>query len=71
MKNKTKMPEYFAEAEKTEEHNGYSFSVGEALTIVILGSFCGLKKIKLKRPISKIFLDCLIEPAIVIQLNNL
>ena len=35
--------EYFTGVETTEEHNGYSFSVGEALTIVILGSLCGLR----------------------------
>lgn len=35
--------EYFTSVETTEEHNGYRFSVWEALTIVILGSFCGLR----------------------------
>jgi len=43
MDKKHKIQEYFTEVETTEEHNGYSFSVGEALTIVILGSFCGLR----------------------------
>ena len=37
--------EFFTNVETIEEHNGYSFSVGEALTIVILGSFCGLRNI--------------------------
>ena len=37
------IPEYFAEIETTREHNGYFCSVLEALTIVILGSFCGLR----------------------------
>jgi len=34
---------YFSEVETTIEHNGYFCSVGEALTIVILGSICGLR----------------------------
>jgi len=37
--------EYFAEVETTKEHNGYFCSVGEALTIVIMGSFCGLRNV--------------------------
>jgi predicted transposase YbfD/YdcC len=36
---------YFADVETTEEHKGYFCSVGEALTIVILGSICGLKNV--------------------------
>jgi predicted transposase YbfD/YdcC len=35
--------EYFSEVETTSDHNGYFCSVGEALTIVILGSLCGLR----------------------------
>jgi hypothetical protein len=35
--------EYFAEVETNQEHNGYFCSVGEALTIVILGTLCGLR----------------------------
>ena len=34
---------YFAGVETTQEHKGYTYSVGEALTIVILGSLCGLR----------------------------
>ena len=34
--------EYFSDVETTKEHNGYFCSVGEALTVVILGSLCGL-----------------------------
>ena len=41
----SKMSEYFTEVETTEEHNGYNFSVGEALIVVILGSICGLRNI--------------------------
>lgn len=37
--------EYFADVETAKEHNGYFCSVGEALTIVILGSFCGLRNV--------------------------
>ena len=36
---------YFSDVETTKEHVGYFFSVGEALTVVILGSLCGLKNI--------------------------
>jgi hypothetical protein len=42
-RDKTKIWEYFSEVETTEEHNGYFCSVGEVLTIVILGSICGLR----------------------------
>jgi hypothetical protein len=35
--------EYFSEIETTKEHHGYFCSVGEALTIVIMGSMCGLQ----------------------------
>jgi predicted transposase YbfD/YdcC len=41
--DKKKIWEYFSEVETTKEHNGYFCSVGEALTIVILGSICGLR----------------------------
>jgi predicted transposase YbfD/YdcC len=42
-REKINLWEYFSEVETTEEHNGYFCSVGEALTIVILGSICGLR----------------------------
>lgn len=45
MDKKIKITEYFENVEKTEEHNGYSYSVGRALTIVILGTICGLRNI--------------------------
>jgi predicted transposase YbfD/YdcC len=38
--------EYFHDLETTEEHNGYFYSVGETLTIVILGSLCGLLNVR-------------------------
>lgn len=37
--------EYFEDVETTREYNGYFCSVAEAITIVILGSICGLKNI--------------------------
>jgi predicted transposase YbfD/YdcC len=37
--------EFFVDVETTKEHNGYFCSVGEALTIVILGSICGLRNV--------------------------
>ena len=45
MENTTKITEYFTDVETTEEHKGYFYSVGETLTIVILGSMCGLKNV--------------------------
>ena len=38
-----RITEYFSDVETAKEYNGYFFSVGEALTVVILGSLCGLK----------------------------
>ena len=37
--------EYFEDLETTREYNGYFCSVAKAITIVILGSICGLKNI--------------------------
>lgn len=37
--------QYFQKVETTKEYNGYFYSVAEAITIVILGSICGLKNI--------------------------
>ena len=37
--------EYFEEVEITKEYDGYYYSIAEAITIVILGSICGLKNI--------------------------
>ena len=45
MEREIRIGEYFSEIETTIEYNGYYYSVGEALTIVILGSFCGLKNV--------------------------
>jgi hypothetical protein len=43
MENTRGITKYFAEIETTKEHNRYFCSVLEALTIVILGSFCCLR----------------------------
>ena len=45
MRERIKITEYFGELETTEKHQGYLYSVGEALTIVILGTICGLKNV--------------------------
>jgi predicted transposase YbfD/YdcC len=45
MDKSIKITEYFADVETTKEHNGYFCSVGEALTVVILGSLCGLRNV--------------------------
>ena len=45
MEKTYKLVESFQGVETTEEHSGYFYSVGETLTIVILGSFCGLKNV--------------------------
>jgi hypothetical protein len=36
---------YFTEVETTKEHKGYFCSVADAITIVALGSFCGLRNV--------------------------
>ncbi|MDR2570945.1 MAG: ISAs1 family transposase [Oscillospiraceae bacterium] len=46
MEKTYRLPEYFEEVETEKEHNGYFCSVKETLTIVILGSFCGLQNVK-------------------------
>lgn len=46
MKTTNKITEFFGDVETTKEHGGYFHSVGEALTIIVLGSFCGLRNIK-------------------------
>jgi len=46
MERKYNLAEYFKAVETTGTHQGYFCSVGEALTIAILGTFCGLKNTK-------------------------
>jgi predicted transposase YbfD/YdcC len=43
--NKLTISEYFTELETTKEYNGYFCSLTTAITIVILGSFCGLRNV--------------------------
>jgi len=43
--SKIEITKFFSEIETTENHSGYFCSVGEALTIVILGSICGLRNV--------------------------
>jgi len=45
MEIKYGLKDYFSDVKTTKEHNGYFCSVWEALTIVILGSFCGLRNV--------------------------
>ena len=45
MDKMTKIKEYFSAIETSKEHNGYFCSVVEALTVVILGSLCGLRNV--------------------------
>jgi predicted transposase YbfD/YdcC len=44
--NKIKLLEYFEDVETTKSHDGYSYSVGDAITIVIIGCFCGFQNVK-------------------------
>jgi len=43
MDENSNIANHFAEIETSREHKGYFHSVGEALTIVVLGTLCGLK----------------------------
>jgi len=40
-----RIQEYFEGVETVIEHNGYFCSVGEALTVVIIGTMCGLRNV--------------------------
>jgi len=44
-REKIRIHDYFAEVETVQEHNGYFCSVGEALTVVIIGTLCGLRNV--------------------------
>ncbi|MDR2580974.1 MAG: ISAs1 family transposase [Fibromonadaceae bacterium] len=41
-----KIEEYFEEVATENNYNGYFYSVSEAITIAILGTFCGLRNMK-------------------------
>lgn len=40
---KQKLVEYFEDVETIEEYNGYFCSIPKAISIVVLGSICGLR----------------------------
>ena len=42
---KQKIVEYFEEVEASREYSGYFCSIPEAISIVVLGSMCGLRNI--------------------------
>ena len=44
-RGKLKIQGYFEDVETVREHNGYFCSVGEALTVVIIGTMCGLRNV--------------------------
>ena len=43
--DRTTLTDFFEEVETTEEYNGYFCSIAEAISIVVLGSLCGLKNV--------------------------
>ena len=45
MENKKIITEYFEEVEIEKEYDGYYYKISEVITIVILGSICGLKNL--------------------------
>jgi len=45
MNKKMKLSDYLADIETSKAHNGYFCSVEEALTVVILGTLCGLRNV--------------------------
>ena len=40
-----KLVEYFEEVETIQEYNGYFCSISETISIVVLGSICGLRNV--------------------------
>lgn len=43
--DRTTLTDFFEEVETTEEYNGYFCSIAETISIVVLGSLCGLKNV--------------------------
>lgn len=43
--DRTTLTDFFEKVETTEEYNGYFCSIAEAISIVVLGSLCGLKNV--------------------------
>lgn len=46
MENYIKITEYFEEIETEKEYDGYYYKISDMVTIVILGSICGLKNVQ-------------------------
>ena len=46
MENNIKIKEYFEELETEKEYDGYYYKISDIVTIVILGSICGLKSVQ-------------------------
>lgn len=44
--NRREITDYFAEVETEEKHEGYFYNVSEVITIIILGSLCGLQNVR-------------------------
>lgn len=42
---KNLIAQYFEDVETTKEYDGYFYKVTDAITIILLGSICGLKNI--------------------------
>jgi len=42
---KRTLVEYFEEVETVEEYNGYFCSIPEAISIVVVGSICGMRNV--------------------------
>jgi hypothetical protein len=45
-----KIHDYFSDIETVKDHNGYFCSVGEALTVVIIGTLCLFRSIQTINP---------------------
>ncbi|MDL2317778.1 transposase family protein [Eubacteriales bacterium OttesenSCG-928-A19] len=43
MKKEQSIREHFGRVETTQDYAGYRYNIGEALTVMILGSLCGLQ----------------------------
>lgn len=62
--DRTTLTDFFEEVETTEEYNGYFCSIAEAISIVVLGSLCGLKKQKQRKTMTGLKPKQLIPQAI-------
>lgn len=62
--DRTTLIDFFEDMETTEEYNGYFCSIAEAISIVVLGSLCGLKKQKQRKTMTGLKPKQLIPQAI-------